>query len=328
MRASLNWSLIMSEYYVYYGKSKTKYPATMCTCVFCGKQFLMGTRWLKRTAVLACSTECRKAYNAKIKSNREAEELSIWRAENHKCERCGKVMTEKFGSGRFCSEACSHSHDCSEDTRDKIKQSLAAFYEDPEACLKQIRHGKTPAVLQAEYDDYTKSPKLCCICSKPIPYKERHRQTCSNGCYKALLAINAKKNKLGGLTGACGKYSKKGKYKGIRCDSTYELIYLVYCELNNISVKRNNKYFIYTNFEGKTRKYYPDFYLPDSDTYVELKGYKDNNVDLKLAAMKQQDKQVSILYKKDLKVLLDDINTKLNKNYKIDYSTIVELYDR
>lgn len=317
----------MSEYFVYYGKSKTRYPATLCTCAFCGKSFLFGTRWLERTAVLACSPECRKAYNAKLKADKVAEDLTTWVAAKHKCERCGKVMTEKFGPGRFCSKACARSHECTIDTRNKIKQSLTTFYEDPEACLRQIRHNKTAADIHDEYIKYLEAPKLCCICSTPILYKERHRQTCSKDCYKSLAAMNAKKNKLGGLTEACGKYSKKGKYKGIRCDSTYELIYLVYCELNNISIKRNNKYFYYTNFEGETRKYYPDFYLPDSDTYVELKGYKDNNVDLKLAAMKQQDKQVSILYKKDLKVLLDDINAKLNKNYKIYYSTIVELYD-
>lgn len=27
-------------------------------------------------------------------------------------------------------------------------------------------------------------------------------------------------------------------------------------------------------FEGKERKYTPDFYLVDSDEYVEIKGYK------------------------------------------------------
>ena len=317
----------MSEYFVYYGKSKTKYPATMCTCVFCGKTFLMGTRWVERTAVLACSAECRKAYNAKVKAEREVARQSAWEAGQYRCEHCGKVMTKKFGAGRFCSKACANSHECTEDTRNKIKQSLITFYEDPEARLLQVRRGKTTSELQAEYAEYLQTPRLCCICNKPIPYKERHRQTCSKDCYKALAAENAKKNKLGGLTEACGKYSKKGRYKGTRCDSTYELIYLVYCELNNIAVKRNNKYFYYVNIDGNVRKYYPDFYLPDLDTYVELKGYKDNNVDLKLAAMKQQAKRVSILYKNDLKVLLSDINIKLNKNYKIDYSTIVELYD-
>ena len=84
----------MSEYYVYYGKSKTKYPATICTCVFCGKQFLIGTRWLNRAKIVACSAECRKAYSAQVKAKQKAEEQVIWLAEQHKCACCGKVITE------------------------------------------------------------------------------------------------------------------------------------------------------------------------------------------------------------------------------------------
>ena len=51
------------------------------------------------------------------------EALSRWVAEQHVCETCGKVMTEKFGSGRFCSRACANTRSHSEETRKK--QSIA-----------------------------------------------------------------------------------------------------------------------------------------------------------------------------------------------------------
>lgn len=38
-----------------------------------------------------------------IKSQQQQEELERWISEQHTCEKCGKVMTEKYGSGRFCS---------------------------------------------------------------------------------------------------------------------------------------------------------------------------------------------------------------------------------
>lgn len=48
------------------------------------------------------------------KSQRTAETkqtyLLNWISEHHVCEKCGKVMTEKFGSGRFCSASCAHTH--------------------------------------------------------------------------------------------------------------------------------------------------------------------------------------------------------------------------
>lgn len=41
--------------------------------------------------------------NGKIKKEQE---LQQWISEKHKCEKCGKVMTEKYASGRFCSKEC------------------------------------------------------------------------------------------------------------------------------------------------------------------------------------------------------------------------------
>ena len=33
-------------------------------------------------------------------------EIEVWISEQHKCEKCGKIMTEYYGSGRFCSSYC------------------------------------------------------------------------------------------------------------------------------------------------------------------------------------------------------------------------------
>lgn len=42
-------------------------------------------------------------HNTKIKKEQE---LQQWISEKHKCEKCGKVMTEKYASGRFCCKEC------------------------------------------------------------------------------------------------------------------------------------------------------------------------------------------------------------------------------
>lgn len=33
----------------------------------------------------------------------QQQKLDLWVAAKHACETCGKIMAEKFGSGRFCS---------------------------------------------------------------------------------------------------------------------------------------------------------------------------------------------------------------------------------
>lgn len=51
-------------------------------------------------------------------------ELNNWIAEQHKCENCGKIMTEYFGSGRFCSRSCANSRNHTPGTKEKISKSL------------------------------------------------------------------------------------------------------------------------------------------------------------------------------------------------------------
>jgi hypothetical protein len=40
---------------------------------------------------------------------KKEENLQRWVSEEHKCEKCGKIMTEYYGSGRFCSVSCKNS---------------------------------------------------------------------------------------------------------------------------------------------------------------------------------------------------------------------------
>lgn len=40
------------------------------------------------------------------------------------CENCGKLVTEKYGSGRFCSRACANTRKHSDETKQKIRKAL------------------------------------------------------------------------------------------------------------------------------------------------------------------------------------------------------------
>ena len=51
-------------------------------------------------------------------------ELQQWIKEQHQCERCGKVMTEFYGSGRFCSKSCANSRNYSTETREKTSKTM------------------------------------------------------------------------------------------------------------------------------------------------------------------------------------------------------------
>lgn len=51
-------------------------------------------------------------------------DLDKWISECHTCERCNRVMTEMYGSGRFCSRSCASGHPVTQETREKIKEAL------------------------------------------------------------------------------------------------------------------------------------------------------------------------------------------------------------
>lgn len=61
-----------------------------------------------------------------------------WIAEEHKCEHCGKIMTEKFGSGRFCSRSCANSRDKSGLAKASIKVTQASKIYICEHCGKEF----------------------------------------------------------------------------------------------------------------------------------------------------------------------------------------------
>lgn len=54
---------------------------------------------------------------------------------------------------------------------------------------------------------------------------------------------------------------------------SWEYKVAMYLDKNNYNWRRNIKKFDYF-FDNKNRKYTPDFYLPDLDLYIEVKGYE------------------------------------------------------
>lgn len=118
-----------------------------------------------------------------------------------------------------------------------------------------------------------------------------------------------------------GNRSKKGYYKGIWCESQYELAWVIYNLDHNIKFKRFKGYYKYILPDGSIHNYFPDFILDDG-SLVEIKGYYTDLVDIKLNAV--NDRKISILYKDDLKFIFDYVCS----TYNVKKHLIYQLYDR
>lgn len=77
---------------------------------------------------------------------------------------------------------------------------------------------------------------------------------------------------------------KKVEYDGNIFDSSWEVLVAKYLDDNNIIWERPSVGFDY-EYDGKMHVYYPDFYLPQFDKYIEVKGYKRDRDEYKWSAV-------------------------------------------
>ena len=82
---------------------------------------------------------------------------------------------------------------------------------------------------------------------------------------KKRLSASAKRNNLGGW-----HTSKSILYNGVQLDSSYEIEFAKDLDKNNIKWIRPEPFKYMLN--GEEHKYYPDFFLPEKDIYVDTKN--------------------------------------------------------
>lgn len=53
---------------------------------------------------------------------KQEEKLKKWISEGHHCLRCGKLMTEKYGTGKYCCKSCAVTHNHTEETKQLLRR--------------------------------------------------------------------------------------------------------------------------------------------------------------------------------------------------------------
>lgn len=91
---------------------------------------------------------------------------------------------------------------------------------------------------------------------------------------------------------------KQIMFEGVKFQGKWELDFYKYCKNNNIEIKKSNEWFEY-EWNG-TRKYFPDFYLPTKDFYVEVKGYETERDRAKWAAFP---KNLMVVKKREIELI-------------------------
>lgn len=129
---------------------------------------------------------------------------------------------------------------------------------------------------------------------------------------EGLKKIKQAASKCGGYKERCGR-GKHGWYKGIWCDSSWELAFVIYHLEHNLFIERCHEYKTY-EYNGKTLKYYPDFITDNG--ICEIKGYYSE----KSKSKHIQHPEVKMIYEEDMKPFLDYVIKKYGRNF-------IKLYD-
>ncbi len=205
------------------------------------------------------------------------------------CKRCDKEFEPTKGLVNYCSLKCRSGREWSEADKKKKSESASQSQKVKEANKKKTgKHFKEIVV------------NTCSVCGLEIESLITRNQKYHYDC---SLKVN------GGYREGSGR-GKHGKYKGYNCQSSYELAWVIYQLEHDVEFVRNNQGFEYS-YEGKVFKYYPDFKLSDG-TFVELKGFADKKCEEKIKQFKHT---LVVLFKDDMKPILDYVIGKYGKNF-------------
>jgi hypothetical protein len=202
-----------------------------------------------------------------------------------KCVRCNNEHDGSFGSGKYCNRSCANARTHSKETKDKIAK--ASLGKEPSNKGKLLKWETTK----------------CLYCKTDIKHRSSTPKKYHSECWK---------NVAGGLRIGAGR-GKSGWYKGIWCDSSYELVWVIYQLEHNIPFERNKVKYSY-EWKGKILQYTPDFI--QSNSVIEIKGFMTEQTKAKIQSVNN----LIVLFKNDLENEFNYVLTKYGNNF-------IELYE-
>lgn len=282
-------------------------------CKYCNKEFDKATQL--GSHIIRCKS------NPKYEEIRKsiANKMNIHSKEKHPkivfnlvCPVCNSTYTvvttqHKFDIGDYkhtCSSSCAHKLSAmNTNIKDKNTKISKSFK------YRKQEHIPTNRILKT----FT-----CICCGKNYNLKEHKSQKyCSIECSKKykhyLLSEAAKKRGIGGYVENSINNCKQGRYKGIKCDSSWELAFILWNEMQGKSIQRYKGYLTYM-FEDKLCKYYPDFIIDDK--IYEIKGYYSSRA----KAKHEQHPEVILLGREEMIPIIEEVKEKYGNNF-------IELYD-
>lgn len=223
------------------------YPDLFIKCIECG----VGIKKFKNAGgAETCSEKCKENIRHKINLNRKQSESQIKKRiestdQNVKEKARQQTMLNKYNSLVYIPNP--------ENRSNKISVALTGKKQTEEHIKKIVESRKFNKTYKHNESTRTK------IKNTLLNYYQQGDDQC------VTLSKNTVKNN--------GKGFKTGTINGINYRSSYELMFLIFCEKNKIQVNsaESKLYRVRYILDDKKHWYYPDFYLPKYDIVIEIK---------------------------------------------------------
>ena len=246
-------------------------------CEHCGKPFYKKKDRIK--IVLIGHDSC-KARFCSIQCAGLAVKISV----EIPCDQCGKLIIKtqneirKSKSGKlFCSHLCSINYENNkrkekgwvrtEESKNQISVKLKQYCKDNPVPLDK----RNLSGLLASHPKHDDVELVCIVCKKKFkkPYVKRHYKTCGSSDCKKFARVGCRTYQNGSRKPTW--FYNIHQNKKVLLESSWEVKIALWLDKNKIKWVRPH-YLKWIDKNNKTRMYFPDFYLPDSNLYLDPKN--------------------------------------------------------
>lgn len=206
------------------------------------------------------------------------------------CPKCNNIHNKP---GIFCSRSCSNSRSFSTEAIEKKSLANKAWAtSNPEVAKLNAKRASDAFAAKS-----TNIKRYCITCNKQITKENK-----SGLCKKHFEESPVKDE----YTGRRKQYIRKkvhNKWTNTEVLLLSSLEIRFYEKLEGIGTKWiKPSYITYVTNDSVSHRYFPDFYLPDTNQYIEVKGYYWPSDKIKMGLVREQNPEldIRIVFEKDI----------------------------